>query len=78
MPNEKEFEKLFMYFDDKRYTVADIAIANCPDDWNKCSFVLSTWSGNHHGFAHIFMNEIELDRVIEALQKVKADMRAFA
>lgn len=71
---KKEFEKLFMNFGDKRYLLADIAIANCPDDWTKCSFVLSTHRNDHHGFVHVFIDQPELDRIIEALQKVKEDM----
>lgn len=77
MSNKKEFEKLFIYLGDQQYSSADIAIANCPDDWTTCSFIVSTHRGSLHGFVKLLMNESEVDQVIEALQKVKVDMHVL-
>ena len=53
-----------------------LAAANCSDDWSKCSIVIQTDGGETGSdrFVNIRLNAAELDKVIEALQKIRKDM----
>lgn len=72
MEREGEFEKAWLFLSDGK---SNIAIANCPDDWSLCSLVMSSHGYGAPGISRVMLTESELGEVIEALQRVKVDMR---
>jgi len=76
MKTSKEgFEKLWLFLEKSGHESANIAIANCPDNWKMGHVVISTHDDAHSGFAYIFFDEKELDEILKALQEVRRGMR---
>lgn len=57
-----------------------ICIANCPDDYSQCSFVMKKShppehrEGKGYDYVRHLLNKDQVDTIIEALQKVSKDM----
>jgi len=71
---EKEFEKLWMTLKNTNYELADIAIANCPDDWSFCSIIISAIHEKGSSFVHAITNREEAEKIRDAISKVIEDM----
>lgn len=71
----QNFEKIWLdlkncvYYDN-----ANCAIANCPNNWNFCSFIIHVWGKNLDKFIALQMNKEETIKIRDALTKVVDDM----
>ncbi len=74
MSKEKEFEKIWLFLKNTCYDEANVAIANCPNDWSMCSFVMSAWHRGKQRFAALDMDRGETVRIRDALTSVIDDM----
>ena len=72
---KKEFEKLWLYLKNTNYKDANIALANCPDNWNLCSIVASATAEGSKPFIHLIMSKEETIKVRDALTKIIRHMR---
>ena len=72
---KKKFEKLWLFLKNTiDYDEANIAIANCPDDWSLCSMVISAWYKSNQRFVVIQMDKKETIKIRDALSAVINDM----
>lgn len=51
-----------------------LALANCPDNDQLCSLIVSLIGTETNPFVHVFFNKNEVDAIIEALQKIRKKM----
>ncbi len=79
MSEDTEFEKIWLYLSELLPYQRNIifSLANSQDDPRLCSMVVlveKTNPNKEDSFIHVFLNAQEVDQVIDALQKVRADM----
>ena len=72
---KKEFEKLWLYLKDKNFSYSNIAVANCPDNWNRCSIVAyGVYENGTDRFISLIVNKEEALQIRDALTQVIRDM----
>jgi len=69
--DDSDFEKLAMNIGND----LAICIANCPDNFDICSFVMKKSNKDKSfNFVRHELNKEQMDVIIDALQKVRSDM----
>ena len=72
---EVDFEKIWIFLENCRhYDEINIAIANAPDDWDTCSFIISGWKDGKNKFMALQFDKKETTAIRDALTKVLEDM----
>ena len=72
---EKQFEKIWLFLHNcEYYDEVNIAIANAPNDWSICSFIISSWLDSKNKFMALQLDKEEATKIRDALSAVIDDM----